>query len=119
MGTYLLLTHLHLTLVVLSGLGFALRGFLKLGLEWPLNQPMVRVGPHLLDTLLLISGVGLWWSTQYPLVSWIGAKLALVMTYLVLGLMAFRQTNRNQAIVIYLLALLCFLCIAVLSMQSV
>jgi uncharacterized membrane protein SirB2 len=60
MGSYLLLKHLHLTLVVLSGLGFALRGFLKLALERPLSHPMVKVGPHLLDTLLLISGAGLW-----------------------------------------------------------
>ncbi len=117
MGTYLLLKHLHLTLVVLSGLGFALRGYLKLALEWPLDHPMVRLGPHLLDTLLLISGVGLWWATQYSLLSWFGAKMLLVLVYIILGIMAFRIRNRPKAILIYLLALLCFLTIAALAMH--
>ncbi len=116
MSTYLLLKHLHLTLVVLSGLGFAIRGFIKLALDRPLRHPMIRLGPHLLDTLLLISGIGLWWGSQYSLASWFGIKLLLVATYIVLGIAAFRQANRNLAIMTYLLALLCFLCIVVLAM---
>lgn len=117
MGSYLLLKHLHLTLVVLSGLGFAIRGFLKLALEWPLKHPLARLGPHLLDTLLLISGVGLWWVTQYPMLSWFGAKMLLVLIYIVLGILAFRIKNRSKAILAYLLALLSFLSITALAMH--
>jgi len=117
MGSYILLKHLHLTLVVISGLAFSLRGFIRLGLERPLTHPMIKVGPHLIDTLLLISGVGLLLVTQHSIWSWLGAKLILVLAYIVLGISSFRLKNRNQAIVIYLLALLCFLSIVALSMQ--
>jgi len=118
-GSYLILKHLHLTLVVLSGLGFALRGFIRLGLDKPLRHPTLKVGPHLLDTLLLISGVGLWWGSQYPLASWFGIKLLLVLAYIGVSITAFRLSSRSLAVMTYLLGLLCFLLIALLSMQRV
>jgi len=116
MSSYFLLAHLHLTLVVISGVGFALRGFFRLVLERPLLNPMVKVGPHLVDTLLLISGIALWIMVPYALWSWLGVKLAMVLLYITLGLIAFRTENRNAAVIAYLSALVTFLAIVATAM---
>jgi uncharacterized membrane protein SirB2 len=49
--------------------------------------------------------------------SWLGLKLLLVLTYIALGITAFRLRNRAMGILFYLLALLCFLAIIVLAMH--
>jgi len=119
MGSYLLLKHLHLTLVVISGLGFALRGFTKLVLDRPLNHPLARIGSHLLDTLLLITGLALWVLMPYSLASWFGLKMALVLIYIALGLAALKIENRNAAVMLYLAALITYLAIAAAAMTMV
>jgi uncharacterized membrane protein SirB2 len=49
--SYLALKHLHITCVVLSGLGFCLRGAWML-VESPLRQHrLARILPHIVDTL--------------------------------------------------------------------
>lgn len=120
MGTYGLLKMLHMSLALISGLGFALRGFIRLVLERPLAHPLVRFGPHLIDTLLLASGVGLWWITRYApwAQGWFGVKLILVVVYIVLGIAAFRARARKRAIGLYLAALGCFLAIGWLALYK-
>ena len=59
MSTCEILKLLHVSLALVSGLGFALRGFIRLVLQRRLAHPLVRFGPHLVDTVLLASGVGL------------------------------------------------------------
>ena len=74
--SYLLLKHLHVTCVVLSGLGFCLRGYWMLVESSRRTQRLARVLPHLVDTLLLGSALTMaWMSGQYPFVmSWLTAK---------------------------------------------
>ncbi len=115
MSSYLLLKHLHLSLVVLSGLGFLVRGVIRLVLDRPLAHPMVRVGPHVIDTLLLASGIALWVLMSYPLWSWFGVKLALVVVYIAVGILAFRLARRSLAIVAFGVALSVFLTITGLA----
>ena len=84
---YLALKHLHITFAVLSGSFFLLRGVWML-LDSPLLQRRwVKVVPHVVDTLLLTSALGLvFWSGQYPFVqAWLTAKVLALVGCVVLG----------------------------------
>lgn len=109
---YPLIKNIHVLLALTSGLGFALRGFVRLVLQRPLNHPVLRVFPHLIDTLLLASGVALWVMAGWPLFSWLGVKLALVVAYILLGIAAFRSQVPKRSVWLYLLALGVFLMVA-------
>jgi uncharacterized membrane protein SirB2 len=118
MSIFLLLKNLHILLALISGIGFGLRGYLRLVLNRPLAHPMVRVGPHVIDTLLLFSGFALWFQMGYSLLSWFGLKLALVVAYILLGITAFRMQARGAAIIVYLGALLVFISIAAIAVHK-
>ncbi|UCV19964.1 SirB2 family protein [Ferribacterium limneticum] len=97
--SYLALKHLHVTCVVLSGLGFCLRGWWMLR-ESPLRQHrLTRVLPHIVDTLLLGSALTMaWMSGQYPFVhGWLTAKLFGLLAYILFGMMALKR-GRTLAI---------------------
>ncbi len=89
----------HLALVVLSGTLFALRGAGVLaGARWPLHKAL-RVGSVVIDTLLLPAGVSLWALLQLnPLREhWLGAKLVLLVLYIVLGSWALKRAGSTAA----------------------
>ena len=98
----------HLICVVISLSGFFARGVGHLmGANW-MSLKWVKVSPHVVDTLLLVSGVGLIMIThQYPGETlWISVKLGLVLIYILLGVVAFRLTrNRVQMICAWVAAL--------------
>jgi uncharacterized membrane protein SirB2 len=109
--SYFLLKHLHVSCVVVSGLGFFLRGILMLRGSPLLRARWVRVSPHVVDTLLLGSAVGLVTVTgQYPwVVAWVAAKIAGLLVYIGLGTMALRRgRTREQRIAYWIAALLSF-----------
>lgn len=97
--SYLLLKYLHVTCVVLSGLGFCLRGYWMLTGSPRLKQRLARVLPHIVDTLLLSSALAMaWMSSQYPFVAtWLTAKLFGLLAYILLGTMALKR-GRTKAI---------------------
>ncbi len=111
MSGYLLVMHLHAGLAILTGVGFALRGFWRLGAGRPVRQRWLRVLPHLIDTLLLVSGLILMvWARLWPwLVPWFGFKLLLVVIYIGLGIAAFRSSGRSLGWTFFGLALLTWL----------
>ena len=91
--SYLALKHLHITCVVLSGLGFSLRGWWMLR-ESPLGQHrLTRILPHIVDSILLGSALTMaWLSGQYPFVNgWLTAKLCGLIAYILLGTMALKR----------------------------
>ncbi len=92
---YLLLKHLHVTCVVLSGAGFALRGFWMLRESAMLQHRLVRILPHLVDSLLLGSALWMaWLSSQFPFVQgWLTAKLFGLLAYILLGTMALKRAR--------------------------
>jgi len=118
MTTYALLKMLHIALALVSGLGFALRGFIRLVLQRPLAHPLVRFGPHLVDTLLLASGVGLWLILGVSPIGagWFGLKMLLVVVYIAVGITAFRLKHPGIAVLVYLVALGVFLSVAWLAL---
>ncbi len=90
--SYLLLKHVHMTLAAISGSLFLLRGLWMLA-DSPMRQrAWVRSTPHLVDSLLLATAIGLaWWSGQSPLVHpWLGAKVTALVAYILLGSLALK-----------------------------
>lgn len=96
--SYLLLKHVHVTCVALSGIGFALRGFWMLRASPLLGHRLTRVAPHLIDTLLLGSALSMaWMSGQYPFaLDWLTAKFFGLLAYIVLGALALKRARRRQ-----------------------
>ena len=96
---YPLLKPLHITLVAASGLLFAARGAGVLaGRAWPM-RPAWRHTSVVIDTGLLAAGVGLWTMlslhpAQQP---WLGAKLGLLLVYIVLGSLALKRAPSQAA----------------------
>lgn len=108
---YLWLKHLHMTLAAVSGTLFLVRGLWMLAGSTMLSRAWVRSTPHLVDSLLLASAIGLaWWSGQSPLSSpWLGAKIGALAAYIVLGSIALRYgKTRLSRIAAFIAALGCF-----------
>lgn len=102
---YPVIKHVHITCVLLTSLFFLARaGGMLVQARW-LNRRWVRVAPHLIDTLLLISGVCLTLIIQqYPVQdSWLTAKLLALLAYIVLGSIALK---RGKTLTIRVIALL-------------
>jgi len=104
--SYLAIKHLHVTCVVLSGLGFCLRGIWMMRESPWARHRLARILPHVIDTLLLGSALTLaWMSGQYPFASgWLTAKLFGLIGYILLGVMALRR-GRTRALRIRFFAL--------------
>ncbi|MBN7798839.1 SirB2 family protein [Parahaliea mediterranea] len=97
--SYLLLKHIHLSSVGLSFILFLFRGGLKYaGSSW-LDRPLLRIAPHVVDTVLLVSAICLAvLSRQYPFVhAWLTAKVLLLVLYIVLGSLALKR-GRTPAV---------------------
>ena len=90
---YLAIKHLHITLAVLSGSFFVLRGLWMLLDSSMLQRRWVKVVPHVVDTLLLTSAlVMVFWSGQYPFDQpWLTAKVLALVVYIGLGTIALKR----------------------------
>lgn len=111
MLSYFAVKHMHVICVVLSGAGFALRGFWMM-VDSPLLQcRRGRVIPHLVDTVLLASAVWLaFTSHQYPFKDdWLTAKLGGLVLYILLGALALRHgRTKSQRVLALVTALAVF-----------
>ena len=100
---YLILKHLHLTAVALSGLFFLVRGVWLMQSPERLQAKWVRISPHIIDTVLLLSAIGMLVSAgMFP--AWVHVKIALLVVYIGLGVMAFRKAKTSGQKAGFLLA---------------
>lgn len=84
---------LHLTFVLLSIFSFVFRIILAQMNSPLLEQKWIKIGPHIVNTLLLISGItlvfqGPWLSGEY---GWIIAKIIALLGYIGLGTVAIKS----------------------------
>ncbi len=89
---YLGLKLVHQAAVVLSLAGFFARGVASFaGARWVRGRP-ARTLPHVIDTVLLLSAVALAWMLHVPLrdAPWLLAKIAGLVVYVALGVVALR-----------------------------
>jgi uncharacterized membrane protein SirB2 len=98
-ASYLIIQSLHVGCAALSVSGFAARGALMLADSPLLQNRFVRVAPHVVDTVLLLSAVWLAWALgQVPFVhGWITAKVLALLAYIFLGSFALRR-GRTKAV---------------------
>lgn len=93
---------LHIASACISISLFLLRGALQFaGVHWR-RWRLLRVAPHVNDTVLLTAAIALAWiSQQYPWqLPWLGAKVLALLLYIALGQIAFRTgtPRRHQAL---------------------
>lgn len=118
---YIALKHLHVTFVALSGLLFLVRGIWMLRDSPRLQQRWARIVPHIVDTLLLASAIGLAVvSHQYPgQMPWLTAKVVGLVAYIVLGTIALKR-GRTQGVraAAFAGALACFVYIVAVAVTK-
>ncbi len=103
---YAAFKHIHLLTVALSLGLFTLRGIWMLLDSDKLQKRWVKIVPHIIDTLLLVSAIGLMFQiSQYPFAdSWLTAKLLGLISYIVLGTIALKRGKTKGTRVIALVA---------------
>ena len=106
-----MLKYVHVAAVIASFALFFLRGLWMMAASGKLAARWVRVVPHFIDTVLLVSAIALAAvTTQYPFVQpWLTAKVLALPVYVVLGTVAIRRgRTRRVRIVAWILALTVF-----------
>lgn len=106
-----MLKTIHITCVFLSFSLFFLRGIWLLRESSIMQQRWVRIAPHSIDTVLLISAILLAWQLGYsPFNSpWLAAKIIALLFYIGLGMLAFRfAKTKGSRLYAWLAALLTF-----------
>ena len=106
----------HVCCVSISYLMFVGRGILMLRASPLLQRAWLRLAPHVVDTLLLVSAIALAiMSRQYPLAQgWLTAKVAGLVVYIGLGTIALKRGKTRgtrvaawfaaQAVFLYIVA---------------
>ncbi len=106
-----LLKILHTLAAVITILGFVLRGYWMLQESDLLQHRVSRIAPHIVDTLFLLSGIGLVIAMHLNVLSqpWLLAKLAGLVAYIVLGTIALRRgTTKAVRSIAYVAAIAVF-----------
>ncbi|MDX1398476.1 MAG: SirB2 family protein [Oceanospirillum sp.] len=103
---YAAFKHIHLLTVALSLGLFTLRGVWMLLDSDKLQKRWVKIVPHIIDTLLLVSAIGLMFQIQqYPFSDgWLTAKLLGLIAYIVIGTIALKRGKTKGTRVIALVA---------------
>ena len=105
---YIYIKYAHLLCVCLTILGFLGRGFFILKTRQPPSTAWIRISPHVVDALLLVTGLfmtlELTTSEADVSLSWLHVKLLLVVAYIVVGIFALR---RYYSVLLNVLLILC------------
>jgi uncharacterized membrane protein SirB2 len=108
---YPAIKHLHMLFAMVSLFGFLVRSGLKFSGSALLDKKLVKILPHVNDTLLLVCGIllaaigGFNPFTQL----WLLAKILLLVAYIGCGLYVLKWSNNNaQRVFGVLVALACF-----------
>ncbi|NIV18059.1 MAG: regulator SirB [Woeseiaceae bacterium] len=90
---------IHVGTVVLTILGFMLRGYWMMTGSPRLDFRVTKIAPHVIDTVLLVSGVALIVILKLPLMSqkWLLMKFAALVAYILLGAIALGRGKSMRA----------------------
>jgi uncharacterized membrane protein SirB2 len=111
----------HVLCAIISIVGFLYRGSLKLTRPAALSKKWLKISPHIVDTLLLATGLVMlfqlhYYPTQH---NWMATKLVMVIIYIMLGMFTLRFThNRMHTIVAFIAALLCYTYIIMIAINK-
>ena len=96
---YPLIKHIHLTSVVLTFVLFFVRGLWMLTDSPQLQKTWVKIAPHVIDTVLLTSAIGLAVIIeQYPFQhGWVTANVIALVAYIIVGTIGLKR-GKTKAI---------------------
>ena len=95
---YLPLRSVHMTCAALSILAFVIRYVWMLRESTLLQQRAVKIVPHIVDTLLLLSAIGLVGIIGFGSnAAWLSAKIVGLIVYVVLGTLALKRGRTKGA----------------------
>lgn len=107
MHIYEIFKHVHLAAVALSGLLFALRGLWMIQESSLLQAKIVKIIPHIVDTVLLLSAAGLVVQLGgIPL--WVQVKVLALFVYVAFGVAAFKAGSMGVRLTAFFMGLLTF-----------
>lgn len=119
--SYQVIKYIHLTAVSLSICGFILRGCWMMMESSLLHRKLVRILPHVIDTVLLVSALTMAFKIQqYPFVhSWLTAKVIALLVYILAGMVALSYgKTKTQKIVAFFLAVGSFAYIVMVALTK-
>jgi uncharacterized membrane protein SirB2 len=104
--SYLFIKNLHTLAAMVTITGFVLRGYWMLTGSSKLQHRVTRIAPHVVDTVFLLSGIAmLAMLSLNPLSqSWLLAKFAGLIVYILLGTVAIRRGSTLQIRTVALVA---------------
>ncbi len=108
MEYYGLIKHIHMTCAGLTLIGFLIRGYWMITRSAMLHSKPVKILPHIIDTVLLVSAIVLvFLSGLYPFkVDFVTLKLVLLLLYIILGTVALKRgKSKSVRILAFFLAL--------------
>ncbi|WP_046560250.1 SirB2 family protein [Kangiella geojedonensis] len=110
------LKHIHMTLAIITILGFLLRSVWLFKQSPALQKKWVKITPHIIDTLLLGTGIALW-ATWYGAVfqPWIIAKIVMIVLYIGFGIVTFKTQSKGLRGIMFTLAIASFATILYLA----
>jgi len=106
-----MIKYIHMTCALLSFTGFFLRGILGFFKLEVLQIKWVKIVPHIVDTILLISAIAMLYTMSLSIIEnhWLIAKIVALVLYIALGVIALRTSVPIKVRVItWLSALLVF-----------
>ena len=112
---------IHVVCALLSISGFVGRGILMVKGSPMLAARWVKVSPHIIDTVLLVSAIILasqwgWAALQMP---WLLAKITALLVYIFLGMLALREgRSKSVRISAWLAAIVTFAYIVSVAMTK-
>ena len=112
---------IHIGAVILSFSLFFTRGLWMIAESPRLNHRWVRIVPHVIDTILLISAIALSvLIAQYPFVQgWLTAKVVLLVIYIGLGMIALRRgKTKSIRVGTWVAALLVFVAMVLIAIHK-
>ncbi len=119
---YLMLKHSHLLVVVISFVLFCLRYGLRQALPDKSLPRWLKWVPHLNDTVVLMTGLGLIYVTgwrPFGNAPWLGIKLLLLLFYIGWGTVALKSPPRSgKSAFAGLMAWLCIVGMALLALNK-
>ncbi|RMA78815.1 SirB2 family protein [Umboniibacter marinipuniceus] len=111
METYALFKHSHLLFAVISISLFVFRATLKFRGSQLLETKVLKISPHINDTLLLASGITLAVLAGFsPMAQpWLATKIILLIVYIGLGTVVIKkQLSGSARAAVFVAALVCF-----------
>ena len=106
-----MIKYIHMTCALLSFTGFFLRGILGFFKSEVLQIKWIKIVPHIVDTILLISAIAMLYTMSLSIIEnhWLIAKIVALVLYIALGVIALRTSVPIKVRVItWLSALLVF-----------